>query len=326
MDDRKLLQARSGALTWDQAENLFRIRCEGQNLAPGTLYLYKTHLAMWTRWARSKGLEPASVTPTAIRAYLRSLKARGLKDNTVDCVYRILKTFWRFLVREEAVEHDPMARVERPRREQRLLKVFTEEQVRQLLDAIGCKSDFGKRDYALILLLADTGLRLMEALSLKRQDVDLERCVVTVCGKGRKERLVPFGQAARRALVRWIRIWDQVAGGEDLWISKVGSRINKRPFQERLAGYGRKAGLQGVRCSAHTFRHFFAVTYLRNGGDVLTLQRILGHSTLDMTRVYARMADSDVLRAHRAASPLDRMGVLPGEKRKAVLKQGRTGR
>ena len=307
-------------LTWDRALRLFGLRCRSQNLTTATQKLYTVNLSCWQRWTAQQGASPCDVTADLLRGYLQSLRERGRKDSTIDCVFRILRAFWRFLERDGLILVNPMSRVERPKREKRLIKAFTEEQVRLLLSAINTRTPMGLRDFAFCIVLGDTGLRASEAIGLRVQDVDFGQGTMTVLGKGRKERVVPFGQTASRALMDWLKVRGDLQGVDALWVNRFGLKMAKHSIEVRLREYGAKAGLQDVRCSMHTFRHFFAVTYLRNGGDVLTLQKILGHSTLEMTRIYAQVADTDAVARHRQASPLDRMGPLPGERRAVRLR------
>lgn len=272
-----LVSLRPDDLTWDRALRLFALRCRSQNLTAATQKLYTINLRTWCRWLAANGdPQPPAILAEHLRAYLEQLRARGLKDSTVDCNFRILRALWGFLERDGLLLINPMRRVERPKRERRLVKAFTPEQVRLLLGAINTRRPLGLRDFALCVLLADTGLRASEALSLRVADLDLAQCVLTVIGKGRKERVVPFGQTARRALLDWLKTRGDLPGMDALWCNRFGGTLAKQTIGERLRGYGRKAGLSDTRCSMHTFRHFFAVAYLRNGGDVLTLQKILG--------------------------------------------------
>jgi integrase/recombinase XerD len=112
-----------------------------------------------------------------------------------------------------------------------------------------------------------------------------------------------------------------VVGGSDwLWINRYGVPLKGYSFTLRLKQYTKAAGIAAKRLSPHALRHFFALTFLKNGGDVMALQKLLGHSSLEMVRNYVNMTDDDALAKHRLASPLDRMGPLPGERRQVRLK------
>ena len=307
-------------LTWDKAVRLFMLRCRSLNLSAGTQALYTIRLRGWTDWlAKNGNTPPAELRADAIRAFLEAMKAEGWKDDTTDSAFRILRTFFRWLEREGLTLVNPMARVERPRRERRLIRPFSEDQLRAFLGAINTRTAIGARDFALTVLLADSGIRISEALSLRLPDLDFGEGVSRVLGKGRRERVIPLGQTVKRALLDWLKERGEIAGMDRVFCNRFGQPLCRRTVLDAFHDYGKKAGIEGVRLSPHTLRHTFAVAYLRNGGDVLTLQRTLGHATLEMTRRYAELADTDAINKHRQASPLDRMGPLAGERKRVRL-------
>jgi integrase/recombinase XerD len=125
-------------------------------------------------------------------------------------------------------------------------------------------------------------------------------------GKGAKERIVPIGSTARRGLVRHLATRGGVRPVDPLFTSRRRTGLTTRGVQQAIARLGRRAGV-GTRCSPHTFRHTFARLYLVNGGDVFSLQQILGHTTLDMVRRYVTLSEADLVARHRVASPADRL-------------------
>ncbi len=316
-----IVSLRPQDLTWDKAMRLFLLRCRSNNLSAGTQALYTIRLNLWREWLSANGnSSPFEIRADDLRGFLEAMKASGWKDDTTDSAFRILRTFFRWLEREGLVLVNAMARVERPRRERRLIRPFSEEQLRAFLGVINTRTAVGSRDFALCVLLADTGLRISEALSLGLPDLDFGEGVARVLGKGRRERVVPLGQTVKRALLDWLKARGEIAGMDRVFCNRFGQPLHRRTILQTVHEYGRKAGIEGVRVSPHTLRHTFAVTYLRNGGDVLTLQKILGHATLEMTRRYAELADSDSITRHRQASPLDRMGPLSNERKRVRLK------
>jgi site-specific recombinase XerD len=308
-------------LTWERVFRLFSLRCRSLNLSPSTQALYAVRLKLWRAWLEQHGdPAPAEVRPDAIRAYLDAMRAGGWRDETLDSAFRILRTLFSWLEREGLLLINPMTKVERPRREKRLVRPFSLEQLRAFLGSIDTRTGVGARNFALCVLLADTGLRISEALDLRCLDLDFGEGIARVMGKGRRERVIPLGQTTRRALLNWLKIRGEIPGMELLFCNRFGQPMKKRAVCDAFAIIGRRAGIAGVRCSPHTLRHTFAVTYLRNGGDPLTLQKILGHATLEMTRRYAELADSDAIARHRTASPLDRLGPLPNERKRVRLR------
>jgi site-specific recombinase XerD len=134
--------------------------------------------------------------------------------------------------------------------------------------------------------------------------------MLKVLGKGNKERLIPIGKHVQRLLWRYINRYrpePALVNRHFLFLTRGGRPLTKDRVEKMMAYYGKKAGLQGVRCSPHTLRHTAAVRFLRHGGDVFSLQRMLGHSSLEMTRRYCELADIDVKRAHATASPVDNL-------------------
>lgn len=165
----------------------------------------------------------------------------------------------------------------------------------------------------MILMLLDTGLRVSELVGLRLSDISVEDGLVKVLGKGQKERLVPIGKRVQRHLWRYIMHCRPQPSGSNLdlvFLTQEGRQLTKDRMDKITSGYGGKAGITGFRCSPHTLRHTAAIHFLRNGGDVFALQRMLGHSSLEMTRRYCELADLDLKRAHHTASPVDNLGLI----------------
>ncbi|MDD5629930.1 MAG: tyrosine-type recombinase/integrase [Elusimicrobia bacterium] len=321
MNGPSIKTLRPETLTWDTAQRLFLLRCRAQNVAESTQELYGLRLRGFVGWAAANGAaSPADVEAAQLRAFIEARRASGNRPNTIDVYFRILRTFWRFLFRDGLVLRNPMEQLTRPKLERKFIKPITEEQLRALLAAIDTRDPLGLRDHALILFLADTGLRISEALSLQISDIDWGSGSLTVMGKGRKERRVAFGQVAGRMLRLWLQRRGGASESDPLWINRLGGRMDRRNFQQRMKQHTTRAGIAAERLSPHALRHFFALSFLRNGGDVMALQKLLGHSSLAMVRNYVNMTDDDALQAHRRASPLDKLGAVPGEVRRVRLR------
>lgn len=320
MADIDLVTLKPEDLTWDAAVRMFTLRCKSANISERTHVIYAEKMRALRLWLSQNGSpSPAQITPTHLRGYLESRKERGVCDLTVDGHYRVLRTFWKFLHRDGLVLLDPMAKVDRPRRERRFSKPVTADQLRQIIAQINTKKLLGLRDYTLILLLADTGLRLGEALSIKLLEIDWASNSIVVFGKGRKERRVAFGQTARQILMSWVRRRGVLEGVDWVFPNRYGQHWTINGVDQRMKEYTRRAGIAARRLSPHALRHHFALAFLKNGGDVMALQKLLGHTSLEMVRNYCNLTDDDTLAQHRRASPLDHLGLLPGQDKRVRL-------
>lgn len=233
-----------------------------------------------------------------------------LSPHTINGYLRALRAFWSWAQTEGFLQENPFSRVRIPKAPKKIMPTFTEEQLRQLIAAIELGSPLGHRDYAIILMLLDTGVRCSELAGLRLEDVNLEGRLAKVLGKGSRERLVPIGARLQKALWRYTtfhRPEPATPRYHQFFLTVGGRPLTKDRVEAIVKHYGRKAGLSGVRVSPHTFRHTFAVMFLRNGGDVFSLQRIMGHSTLDVLRIYINMAQADINEAHRHHSPADNL-------------------
>lgn len=236
---------------------------------------------------------------------------RQARPATVFAYFRELRAFTRFCLQEGLLEESPLRNLKAPRVPHDPVEPFTPEQVQGLLDATA-HTIAPARNRAIILTLLDTGLRVSELCSLKVGDVGNETGHVSLTGKGGKRRTIYLGTSARRSLRQYIRKWRLSADPEEpLFIAeggtKQGSGMGTAGVRQMLKECGNIAGIQGVRVSPHTLRHSFAISFLRGGGNLFELQQLMGHADLTILRRYVKLADGDLAKAHREASPADRM-------------------
>jgi site-specific recombinase XerD len=220
-------------------------------------------------------LPSESITPDVVREFLASEQER-VSAMTAAHSYITLRAFFRFLLREEWLDTNPMEKVEKVRVPRKVIGTFTSEQVQQMLAACNGRSFNGLRLRAIILTLLDCGLRVSELCGLSPEDASWDSQTLRVMGKGSRERVVPFGEAARQALVAYCARRGELHRQERLFVTVYGDALDRHEAHRLVSNCGRKAGVTGVRCSPHTFRHTCAVMYLRNGGDAFSLQRLLG--------------------------------------------------
>jgi site-specific recombinase XerD len=236
-----------------------------------------------------------------------------LSGHSINSYMRALQAFWSWLEKEEFISENPFDRLKIPKAPKKVIPTFSKEQLQQIFDAVDTASSVGYRDYTIMLVLLDTGIRCSELNGLRLGDVNLESRLLRVWGKGSKERLVPIGARVQKAIWKYINRYRPEPATpryEQAFLTRDGRPLTKDRLEAIVERYGRKAGIKGVRVSPHTFRHTMAVTFLRNGGDVFSLQRILGHSQLEVLRGYINLAQSDISRVHQRNSPADNLGFV----------------
>lgn len=231
------------------------------------------------------------------------------RPSTPATYYARLRTFFRFLVSEGAIESSPIENLRPPVSRSDQVRPFTEQQIESLM-AVARRTVHPKRDVAILSLLFDTGMRAGELCSLKIGDVDLTSGRCTVLAKGNRYRSVYFGRDTKKALFNYL-LNEKRQPDEPLFISDRGVRaresITESGLLQLMHRIGDAARIESCRCSPHTCRHTFAVMFLRNGGNVFTLKELLGHSSLTMVNRYVQLAQADLEAQHRLYSPLDRL-------------------
>jgi integrase/recombinase XerC/integrase/recombinase XerD len=297
------------------AIDIFKTYCQSRNLSQNTISYYGYCLLAFTRYVdrNNPGLTLDDISTQTIRAFLLDQTQRNSASTACHC-HTTLCVFFSFLVSDGFIECSPMGGVDKPKRRQAIINTFTLQQVEAILKT--CGNDFlGLRDRAMIIIMIDCGLRVSELLGLCLDDVSWAEHTFRVIGKGNKERVVPFGNTTATTLTRYISRRGKLKASR-VFVNCYGEPISRYSVRELIGRKGIKAGITGVRCSPHTFRHTFAVQYLRNGGDVFSLQKLLGHTDLSMTRKYAELSQTDVQEKHKLYSPADRLNASESQRKR----------
>lgn len=231
-----------------------------------------------------------------------------ISAQSIETYARAIRAFFSYLHREEMIDGNPLEKVKMPRVPKKVVPTFSQKDVELLLAQPDKKTHSGFRDYAIMLTFIDTAGRLSEISFLKEDDIDLENGYLRVIGKGEKERYMPFGRKVARTLLKYkMKHRPTPLGTTRFWLTSGGKPLDPGRIEKIVSRYGRVAGLK--RCYPHKLRHTSSVLYLRNGGDPFSLQKKLGHSSLQMTRHYANLADSDVRERHLKYGVADRLTV-----------------
>lgn len=300
---------------FEAARVAFLRYCRIRNLSDKTLDYYRDTLKELERQLTTLEIErPMDITREHLMDALETKRSEKIKrgraatpaDATMNKLIRGWRAFFNWIHTEGFIDTNPFKGIGTIKSERRIIETFSNTQIKTLLDAPNRSTFTGYRDYVLMMTLLDTGVRVSELAGLRLQDVDWRDRTLKVYGKGRKERLVPFS----RTLEKHLREYTEMRGVIDT--DHVFVNIDNEPFQVRgiqqaIQLYGQAARIKGVRVSPHTFRHTFAKMYIMNGGDSFSLQKILGHTSLEIVRMYVNLFGTDVAKQHAKFSPLERL-------------------
>lgn len=293
-------------LTFDEAFKLFIADGERRGLRPDTISFYRQQLGLFRRFlvTLDKTELISQVLRLDIDKFVESEKARGIRNTAINIRLRGIRAFFGFLMELKYISINPMLKYPLMKVRDANIETFNMKQLRQLLNAPDRRTFTGLRDYTFMLLLLETGLRLSEVTAVQVDDVKLSEGQIFVRHtKGHMHRYVPIQTKMKEQLRRYMRIRG-TCETEQLIVTIDGTAMQRNAIQKIVGKHGKKAGIKGVRCSPHTLRHTFAKLSVMNGAGVFELQKILGHSTMEMVRIYVNLYSSDVNDRHKEFSPL----------------------
>jgi integrase/recombinase XerD len=283
----------------------FLNRCRAKNLSARTIEWYEDRTRRFSDWCLERGiLKAQDLTTEDLEAFVLSIQAGPYKPQTVKGFAQIAKTV-RYGHRKGLIPNELTRDFEMPKVPQTIIETFSDEQLEALINQPDQRRWKGIRDRAILLTLLDTMARVSELAGVNARDVDLEGRSIRVMGKGRKERDLPLGRTAVRALQRYRNAVDGLEPDDPFFISYRGRRLDRSVISDMVSECGKGASITGVRCSPHTLRHTGAKRFILAGGDVFTLQKLLGHTSLVMVRRYVELASMDVAIQHERFSPAD---------------------
>ena len=311
--------------TIKQAIDGFLLSCNVEGKSHGTIECYSDKLkgVLWYAINYHWPDDISAITTEHLReflVYLRETKHRfnstcprakkSVNSTTIQKYYRALSVLFNWAISEEILTINPLIKIKVPRAEKKVVKSLIPAEVNQLMDALSNSFD-GIRNRAMILILVDCGLRLGELLNIKTTDINMEQQLMKVDGKT-GERVVRYGATTAKALQRYLKLRIKVNGHNDsLWITSKGVTLQDSSVETLFIKLRRKTG---IHVHPHLLRHTFATLWLKNGGDSLMLQRLLGHTTLMMTNRYCQAVGCyDAAESHKKYSLVDRMTDQEGQ-------------
>lgn len=300
---------RSEITTFDDAVRLFMAENIRKGLAVDTNEFYKGNLALFKRFHIDvkDSLPPMALNYALIDAFIeyRTITL-GKSLNATNIPLRALKRYCTFLTEQGLADDNPFDHITITKTKSVDIQTFTDVDIAKLLSCCDLDTFVGYRDYVMMSFMLDTGIRLRELCDLTVDDVHLAEDYIRVFGKNQEYRNIPLGKALKKLVKAYLSVRGY-SPSNHLFISQNDTPLKRRSVQSRLRKYGNQAGISAARVSPHTFRHTFAKMYIRNGGNIFVLQDILGHSTLEMVRVYVRLYSPDLYRDHSKHSPLGRI-------------------
>ena len=301
------------SITFSQTVEGYLLAAHARHLSPNTLNDYTNTYRKFLNFLES---DPPfeEITTHQVERFLAN---QTVSKKTILNYHTDLSALWTWAIEAGLVQENILHKVERPKPEKKSIVPYSEEDVKIMLGAISRSKSYtrpgkraschsiihAERNRAIILLLLDSGLRATELCELQINHVDLPNRRMTVMGKGSKERTVPFSARTGQALWRYLTQRKDDSAGERLFVTRDGRPMNRDQLLKALRSIGRRAGIPKV--TVHRFRHTFAVSYLRNGGDAYSLQMMLGHSTMEMVKNYPAPCGTDLEKNHKIASPVD---------------------
>lgn len=282
---------------------------KAQGVTKPTLKYYRWTLQLFQDYLASQKIsELEQVTPSLIRGYLVDAQNR-VTLTSVRTYFRAVRAFFNFMTAEQYLTKNPVTPIKMPRAEQKVPRTFDPSEVKMILGSFD-KTDFvGLRNYTMMSTLFATGLRRQELLELRIQDINFTVDLLRVRdGKGHKERFVPLGRGLRKILLAYLKqreIYLDDKYNEYVWIGIRRDKISQNGFYAVFKRLRQELSIGKERVSPHAWRHSFAKMFLLNGGDLCSLQKLLGHGDLATTRLYLNLNQEEVKLQHAKYNPLD---------------------
>jgi integrase/recombinase XerD len=270
-----------------------------KGLSKNTVSSYKNDISSFSSWCDKEHLDRLKITDLNLNNYISTLFSIGLKSSSINRKISSIKHFYLFLLKKKVIKNSPADEINTPKQEKYLPTSMSEDEVESLLGSPKSSIKIERRDKAMIEILYATGMRISELVNLKLTDIDFNRSVLKVFGKGSKERLVPYGEKAAEALRIYLED-RKTLDSKDVFLSNRGTRITRGAFWQRIKIYIKRENLK-LSISPHTLRHAFATHLLNRGADLRSVQILLGHSDLSTTQIYTHIAKKrlgEILKKH----------------------------
>lgn len=293
--------------SYDDLVEMFIDDCELRNLREHTIKYYRSQLSTFRKHLIKQNVDMnvREWTGDIVKKHgILYMKQIGLKPVSINSRLRAIRAFFNFLEQQQLINKNPMKDIKLLKDRRRIVETFDKKQIKALLSSCDLRTFTGLRDYTIMMLLLETGVRANELIGIGVTDIIWSQKLIRVRNtKGGYERFVPIQAKMIDVLKKYVTIRGSVET-DSLFITQDNTSLSKKQMQDRIREQGEKAGIKNVRCSPHTFRHTFAKLCVMNGANAFQLQAILGHSTLEVTKVYVNLFSNEVQEGHSKFSPL----------------------
>ena len=293
------------------AKQLFFDTKEAEGITARTYQTYSAILKPFLLFVVDKNIfDVREILPEHISEYILRHKQRGVRNITLHRDFRVLKTFFFYLYNSDFIEKNIFEKLKPPKPEKKIMRTFTPKEIKTVLNSFDKANYYGMRNCTITELFFSTGIRKQEATLIKLTDLNITTELLKIHGKGAKERFVPIGRVMSKTLKTYLNSRADYLNtykreSPYLFISKRGEKLTADGLGTVFQRIKEHLHLEGERVSCHTWRHTFAKNYLLNGGDVFSLQKILGHESLETTKQYLSLLTEDVKHQHAKFNPLD---------------------
>jgi integrase/recombinase XerD len=276
-----------------------------KGLAANSLAAYQRDLRHFGHYLRERSVDLETAARIDIIRYFQALRSAGISARSVARALAAIRGLFRFLVSERHMKNDPTENVENPKLWSTLPKSLQGNEVEALLAAPDPETPEGLRDRAMLELLYATGLRVSELIRVKIDDLVMDAGFLRTIGKGSKERIVPFGDTARDAILAYMengrRKFDK-HGDRTLFLTNRGRGMSRQTVWMKIVKYAKQAGIK-AKISPHMLRHSFATHLLENGADLRSVQMMLGHSDISTTQIYTHVSRARLQKLYETYHP-----------------------
>lgn len=290
-------------LNFDECAEYYILELITRGYSHKTIARYREILCRFKKYLNDKDF--TALDKRDLKFFVSALYQRRNDPQTINKSARLIKNFYAFLIQEELISFNPFGEFKKIKEIKKIIEAFSYEQVKKMLSLCPKKSFKELKFYLVLQMFIDTGVRLSELLNIKLLDIQWEESKIKILGKGAKERFVYMGNELKKNLYRYLLLHNKE--NPYLFYNDFEKQLTGKSIDRFIKTIAKKAGAVGIRASAHTLRHTFAKLWILNGGDIFSLQKLLGHSTIDMVRNYVNLFGCDLENQFKKFSPIDRL-------------------